>query len=114
MADSETTGTQGDHEQQRAGYLEFANQLGYELHRLRYQADAARALLREHEGSESDHELVGTSYMLTDIAELANNLAERLDESSFKYVEAPPKTPSRTTAQTQSNVVDLPTPTHQR
>lgn len=82
-----TTATSQD-EGAEVDYVTFASDHGYQLHRLRFRANAASALLHEYRDIDGDTQLQGVSFMLSDIAELANALAVEIDESSFKYVPA--------------------------
>lgn len=79
MADQENTGSSP------RDYISFSCEITYELQRLRFLADAASAMLGQHELAESDDTLVGTTYLLTDIASSATKLAERLDTNMHKF-----------------------------
>lgn len=84
MADCKINGTQDV--PQVDGYTGFATRIGHQLHLLRFRADAAQSLLQQHADTDSSDQLVGTSYLLEDIAKLANELAEQVDDSTFKFV----------------------------
>lgn len=57
-------------------YTDYANHLSYMLHEVAYQAQAARALLHEHDQTEADETLTGVSYLLNRLQEDCKKLSE--------------------------------------